>query len=158
MGHAELRQGPAGPDRPHRAPGGARPLPQRPGRSPRVNELEIAQRTLELSTAAAPGADVEVAVDRSRLALTRFANSVIHQNVADDTTSVHVRVHLDGRTAAGSSTLTDEAGLAALVGRTAEAAKVAPLDPGWPGLAPPAEPPVTAPIDEPTAEATPDTR
>ena len=123
-----------------------------------MTELDVAQRTLELTKAAAPGADVEVSVDRSRLALTRFANSVIHQNVADDTTTVHIRVHLDGRTAAGSSTLTDDDGLAALAGRTADAAKVAPLDPGWPGLAPSAEPPTTSPVDQPTAEATPDAR
>ncbi len=75
-----------------------------------MTELAIAQQALELTTAAAPGAEVEVAVDRSRLALTRFANSVIHQNVADDTTSVRIRMHLDGRTASGSSTLTDEDG------------------------------------------------
>jgi predicted Zn-dependent protease len=123
-----------------------------------VNELDVASRTLELTTAAAPGADVEVSVDRSRLALTRFANSVIHQNVADDTTSVHVRVHLDGRTAAGTSTLTDADGLAALAGRTAEAVKVAPVDPGWPGLAPRADAPATVPVDPSTAEATPDDR
>jgi predicted Zn-dependent protease len=120
--------------------------------------LEVAQQTLELTTAAASGAEIEVSVDRSRLALTRFANSVIHQNVADDTTSVRVRLHRDGRTAAGSSTLIDAEGLAALVGRTAEAATVAPVDPGWPGLAPPAEPAATAPVDGPTADASPDAR
>ena len=123
-----------------------------------MSELEIAQRTLELAATAAAGADVEVSVDRSRLALTRFANSVIHQNVADDTTTVHIRVHRDGRTAAGSTTLTDDEGLAALVGRAAEAVKVAPIDPGWPGLAPAAGLPATEPVDEPTAAATPDAR
>jgi predicted Zn-dependent protease len=123
-----------------------------------VSELDVAQRTLESAKAAVPGADIEVSVDRSRLALTRFANSVIHQNVADDTTTVHIRVHLEGRTAAGTSTLMDGDGLAALVSRTAAAVKVAPIDPGWPGLAPPAEAPATSPIDEATAEATPDAR
>jgi predicted Zn-dependent protease len=123
-----------------------------------VKELDVASRTLELTLAAVPGADVEVSVDRSRLALTRFANSVIHQNVADDTTSVHVRVHLDGRTAAGTSTLTGADGLAALAHRTADAVKVAPVDPGWPGLAPRADAPATVPVDPSTAEATPDDR
>jgi predicted Zn-dependent protease len=123
-----------------------------------VSELDIAQQTLELTKTAAPEAEVEVSVDRTRLALTRFANSVIHQNVADDTTSVRIRMHADGRTAAGSSTLTDADGLAALAARTAEAVRVAPLDPGWPGLAPPTEPPPTAPVDQTTAEASPDAR
>ena len=40
-------------------------------------------------------------------ALTRFANSAIHQNVADATTTVRLRLHLDGRTAGGSTTVTD---------------------------------------------------
>jgi len=122
------------------------------------SELDLAQQTLDLATAAAAGADVEIVVDRTRLALTRFANSVIHQNVADDTTSVRVRMHREGRTAAGSSTLTDPAGLAALVERTAEAVRVAPLDPGWPGLTPPTAPAETAPVDPGTVDVSADTR
>jgi predicted Zn-dependent protease len=123
-----------------------------------VSELAIAQQTLELTTSAAPRAEVEVAVDRSRLALTRFANSVIHQNVADDTTSVRIRMHLDGRTASGSSTLTGEAGLAALATRTVDAVRVAPFDPGWPGVAPRAVPGPVAAVDPATADATAEAR
>ena len=40
-------------------------------------------------------------VDAATLALTRFANSFIHQNVADDDHTVRLRLHVDGRTAAG---------------------------------------------------------
>ena len=58
--------------------------------------------------AALPGAEVEAAADRHRLALTRFANSVIHQNVAEDATTVRLRIHHDGRTASGSATVVDE--------------------------------------------------
>jgi predicted Zn-dependent protease len=123
-----------------------------------TTELAIAHRALELTAAAAPGAEVEVSVNRSRLALTRFANSAIHQNVADDTISVRIRMHADGRTASGSSTLTDESGLAALVDRTTAAVRVAPVDPGWPGLAPPAPVGAVAPVDPGSAEATPDDR
>ena len=43
VGDAELRQGPAGPDRPHRPPGGARPLPQRPGRGAGVSASSISR-------------------------------------------------------------------------------------------------------------------
>jgi predicted Zn-dependent protease len=123
-----------------------------------VSELAVARQALELTVAAAPGAEVEVSVDRSRLALTRFANSVIHQNVADDATSVRIRMHLDGRTVSGSSTLTDDEGLAALATRTVDAARVAPLDPGLPGVAPRSAPGPVAAVDPATAEASAEAR
>ena len=49
-------------------------------------ELDLAGSALDRATAALPGAEIEISVDRNRLALTRFANSVIHQNVAEDIT------------------------------------------------------------------------
>lgn len=119
------------------------------------DQRSTAQEVLERATAAAAGADVEVAVGRNRLALTRFANSVIHQNVAQDVTEVRVRIHRDGRTAAASTTRLDA--LDALVERVVAAVGVAPLDPAWPGLAPPdPAPPVAA--DPATAAASPDDR
>jgi predicted Zn-dependent protease len=121
-------------------------------------EQDLAATAVELAVAALPGADVEAAADRHRLALTRFANSVIHQNVADDTTAVRVRMHRDGRTAAGSSTLTDPDGLAALVERTVAAVGVAPLDPGWPGLTPPTGPAEPAPVDPASIDVSPEAR
>ena len=54
---------------------------------------------------AGPGAEAEVVADHAAEALTRFANSRIHQNVADATTTVRLRLHLDGRTAGGSTTV-----------------------------------------------------
>jgi len=120
-----------------------------------LTELDLAARLLETAQRALPGAEIEATVDRNRLSLTRFANSVIHQNVGEDTTTVGLRVHADGRTTAGSSTALDDAGMAALVERTVLAVRVAPLDPGWPGLAPSAEPGAAAAIDEATANATP---
>jgi predicted Zn-dependent protease len=118
-----------------------------------VNEGELAEATVELARAALSGADVEAAADRHQLALTRFANSVIHQNVAEDSTTVRLRIHQDGRTASGSATVLDEDGLRALVGRVTDAVRVAPLDPGWPGPAPSAVPAATPPLDRATAEA-----
>jgi predicted Zn-dependent protease len=122
-------------------------------------ELEIARRTVELAKSlAGPNAEVEVVAHHSALALTRFANSTIHQNVADATTTVRVRLHVDGRTAGGSSTITDPDGLRALVERTIAAARLCPPDDGWPGLAPPAALSEQGPFDEATARATPDDR
>ena len=109
------------------------------------SEQAIAERTL--ARAAGPGVDVEVTVERNRLALTRFANSVIHQNVAEDTTSVRLSVHVDGRTAVGSATIAGDERLDALVAHTLEAARHAPRDPSWPGVAPAAPGPELAPPD-----------
>ena len=67
-------------------------------------------------------------------------------------------MHRDGRTISGSSTVADESGFQALVERTVAAARLAPLDPAWPGLAPPADPATVAPPDPATANASPDDR
>jgi predicted Zn-dependent protease len=99
---------------------------------------EIAANVVDLVRSADRTAEAEVQVLATDLALTRFANSYIHQNVAESTTSVRLRVHTDGRTAAGASTVTDRDGLAALVERTLTAARLSPPDLLWAGLAPPA--------------------
>ena len=122
-----------------------------------MSELDLATRVLEQTLAVLPGADVEVSVDRTTAALTRFANSVIHQNVAEDGRHVSIRVHVDGRTASGSTTVTSDEGLAGLVGRALAAARVAPLDAGWPGVAPPANID-GVPIDPAIRDATPNDR
>lgn len=94
--------------------------------------MTSAEQVLELAAAALPGADIEVIVDRNDFSLTRFANSFIHQNVTEESTSIGLRAHLGGRTVAATTT-SDVAGL---IERVQAAVKVAPLDPGWPGLAP----------------------
>ncbi|HWS38923.1 MAG TPA: DNA gyrase modulator, partial [Actinoplanes sp.] len=102
-------------------------------------ELELAAKVIELVRGlAGRSAEAEVNVRHEMLALTRFANSVIHQNVADATTGVRLRLHVDGRTVGGSTTVTGPDGLRALVERTLAAARVSPPDRSWPGLAPPA--------------------
>lgn len=122
-------------------------------------ESELAGRVVELAAAVAgPAAEAEVVVDHTELALTRFANSAIHQNVADDSTTVRLRLHVDGRTATGSSTVVSDEGLSGLVERTLAAARLCPPDPGWPGLAPAAPAAGAAPWDEATAVASPDDR
>ncbi|MFD0582476.1 TldD/PmbA family protein [Dactylosporangium darangshiense] len=118
-----------------------------------MTETDLAQRVLELVGA---GIEAEVAVERHALSLTRFANSYIHQNVADETTSVRLRLHADGRTAATTTTVLD--GLDEMVRRTVEAMRLAPADPTWPGLAPPAPLAFNGNVDEETAAASPDER
>ncbi|GAA1825102.1 TldD/PmbA family protein [Planosporangium flavigriseum] len=121
-------------------------------------QLDVASRVLDLvRDAAGSGAEAEVLVSRQELALTRFANSYIHQNVADAVTHVRLRLHLEGRTAVGSSTQLGD-GLRDLVDRTVAATRLSPLDPGWPGLTPPSPPPTSGNVDEATVAATPDER
>lgn len=69
-------------------------------------------------------------------ALTRFANSAIHQNVAEDAMTVRLQVVVDGRPAAATTDRTDDQGLTDLVDRALAAAAVRPVDDGWPGAAP----------------------
>ncbi|AGZ46015.1 TldD/PmbA family protein [Actinoplanes friuliensis] len=119
-------------------------------------ELDIAGRVIELTRRlAGTGAEAEAVADHSAQALTRFANSAIHQNVADATTTVWLRLHLDGRTAAGSTTVTDADGLQSLVERTIAASRLSPPDAAWPGLTAPAPLRPVEAFDEATAAASP---
>ncbi|MFE9688345.1 TldD/PmbA family protein [Micromonospora sp. NPDC005806] len=124
-----------------------------------MTELDLAGQVVELARRlAGPDAQAEVVVTRADLALTRFANSFIHQNVAESGTAVRLRLHVDGRTAAGSGSLVDPDGLTALVERTLAAARLGPPDPAWPGLAPASPVPPAGVFDEATAYASPDER
>jgi predicted Zn-dependent protease len=121
-----------------------------------MNDMQrLPDQTVEQVLSALPGAEVSVQVDRYQLALTRFANSVIHQNVAEDATTMRLVVHLDGRTATGSTSVVDQDDVRALVERVADAVRVAPIDPSWPGLAASARSGAGDGVDLATAGATP---
>ncbi|BCJ72396.1 peptidase U62 [Catellatospora sp. IY07-71] len=119
---------------------------------------KIADQVLGLAVRELPGAEIEVSVDAVHRALTRFANSRIHQNVTEDTMGVKLRAHLDGRTISTTTTLTGAEGLTSLVSRTAAAVRSAPRDPGWPGLAPPTPLALAGEVDAATRDASPDDR
>lgn len=120
------------------------------------DQVDLAASVVGSVAAAAPGADVEVTVVRAEQALTRFANSAIHQNVADESATMSLRVHLDGRTVTLSTSASSANGdsLTAFVSRALDAVTSGPADPGWPGVAPPCEipPPAHAPPVGPAAE------
>jgi predicted Zn-dependent protease len=103
-------------------------------------------------------AEAEVTVVKGRSALTRFANSSIHQNVAEDTQWARLRVSVGGRVAAASTDRTDADGMKRLVERTLAAAEMRAVDPDWPGLAPPAPAPEVHSYDEATHLADPAVR
>jgi predicted Zn-dependent protease len=114
--------------------------------------LDTCERILRL---VGTDAEAEVAITAGAEALTRFATSFIHQNVADDAFRVHLRVALDGRVAEATGNQADDEALERLVRSAQEAARLQPVDPGWPGLAPAAEPPAVEHWDEATAAADP---
>ncbi|MBW3613426.1 MAG: TldD/PmbA family protein [Chloroflexi bacterium] len=114
--------------------------------------LATCERVLDLVET---GAEAEVTVSAGTEALTRFATSFIHQNVADDARSVHLRVEIDGRVAEASVNQADDEALGRLVASVTEAARLRPVDPGWPGLAPVADAPDVDHWDQATADADP---
>jgi predicted Zn-dependent protease len=119
-------------------------------------ELSLAEQVLDVVGAeGGSGVEAEVLVTRTDLAVTRFATSFVHQNVADATTTVRLRLHLDGRTAGSATTITSRDGLREFVARTLAGARLLPPDPGWPGLAPSAPANGMGTLDEGTATATP---
>jgi predicted Zn-dependent protease len=100
-----------------------------------------------------------VTCSQGRAALTRFANSHIHQNMAGDEAHVRLRVVVDGgRTAQASTTRLDDDGLRRLVDGTVAAARLRPPDPDDPGLAPPGPVAVVDHHDEATEAADPAAR
>ncbi len=103
-------------------------------------------------------AEAEVTVSSGTDALTRFATSFIHQNVADAVSRIHLRVALDGHVAESFGNQTDDEALDRLVRSAPEAARLRPPDPGWPGLTPPSPAPEVEHWDEATASADPAAR
>jgi predicted Zn-dependent protease len=118
-------------------------------------ELDLAGRIVDMVTSSGPATETEVMVDTTSLALTRFANSIIHQNVADETTTVRLVAHVDGRTVTATTTVIGDAALRGFIDRTLDAARLAPLDPGWPGLAPAAKLATGGTVDEEIVNASP---
>ena len=117
--------------------------------------LDTCERVLRL---VGTDAEAEVTLTSGTEALTRFATSFIHQNVADAGQRVHLRLALDGRVAGATTNQTDDDALTRLVRSTVDAARLQPVDPGWPGLAPVADAPDVEHWDDATASAAPDAR
>jgi predicted Zn-dependent protease len=121
--------------------------------------LDTAERIVELVRTKDASADAEVTVRTGTDALTRFANGFIHQNVAEEINNVLLRVATDGRVAASSlDGPATESALRRLIDNVFDAARVRPVDPDWPGLAPISEAPSVDHWDDATAMAGPDER
>ncbi|MGO9087927.1 MAG: TldD/PmbA family protein [Candidatus Sulfotelmatobacter sp.] len=86
---------------------------------------EIFDRIQKLSTAD----EVEVLFSGGRFALTRFANNTIHQNVAEENSTVSVRTVFGGRTARASTNKFDSDSLRRVVAASEKLARVQHPDP-----------------------------
>jgi predicted Zn-dependent protease len=108
----------------------------------------------EVRRQAGPAAEAVVRAQHAALALTRFADSAIHQNVADERVTVSVQLTVDGgRTASASTTRSRD--VADLVAATLAAARLRPRDPSWPGVTDRVAPSSYGHADHATAEASP---
>jgi predicted Zn-dependent protease len=129
----------------------------RDGTAP-LDTLAVAERAVALATAAG-ATEAEAVVSDEQAQLTRFANSEIHQNVAETNGSLNLRVAIGKRVGVASSNRLDDDGLRRLAETaTAIARNSAELE-DWGGLPEPT--PIrelTAGWSESTAAATPEQR
>jgi predicted Zn-dependent protease len=103
-------------------------------------------------------AEAEVVTFHGNLSLTRFANSFIHQNVAEEGDTVNLRVAIDGRIASAATTATTPAALESFVDGTLKTAALQPTDVDWPGVGQPAGVPDVEHVDGATYDAPPSAR
>lgn len=119
---------------------------------PKLAELRrIAERILKFSDAD----ETEVSIEAGADGLTRFANNVIHQHVAERFLTISVRTVYDGRTARATTSKSDDESLRRVLAASAELARSQPRDPDLlPMPGPQKYPPVQRYFEE-TAAATP---
>ena len=172
LGDAELRQGPAlsrsatraiPPSRPGSAGSGSGSAGERrrpPTTSARRRSTAAERASSSWSAPGRADAEAEVTVRQGTEALTRFATSFIHQNVAEDVSHVLLRVALDGRVASTSLDGPADDERARPAGRRRlEAARVAPARSRLAGPRPAdSAAPAVDHWDEATATAAPDDR
>src|SRR5437868_7538473 len=73
--------------------------------------------------------ELEVIISGGRSALTRFANNMIHQNVAEEGMVISVRVAFDGKTARATTNKTDDESLRRAVEAATQLTRVQESDP-----------------------------
>jgi PmbA protein len=100
----------------------------------------------------------EVLVFGNDDALTRFANNVIHQNVAERNGMLLVRYFIGQRIGTATTNRFEPAALDELVERARANAAASPEDPNYPGLPEPAKYARLETFDGPTAEFSPEAR
>jgi len=104
------------------------------------------------------GNPVEITLQYIDSALTRFANNIIHQNVAERDGEVTLRYMIGKQIGTASTNRMDKAGLDELVVRAKSNAKTSPEDPNYPGLPEPVAYQRVAAWDATTADYSPEKR
>jgi predicted Zn-dependent protease len=95
--------------------------------------LAIARRVVELATGSG-ASEAEALVSEERAQLTRFANSEIHQNVAETNGTINLRVAIGKRVGVASSNRTDDEGLRRLAETAVAIARNSAELEDWGGL------------------------
>lgn len=112
----------------------------------------------ETALRAARGDEAEALVLARDLALTRFANNEIHQNMSINSADLRIRVARGTRVASVWTNRLDRDGLEAAARQAGELAAIAPENPQWPGLPSGAKAPKANAFSDATAEASPEQR
>jgi len=115
---------------------------------------QITDRVLALTKTG----QAEVLLWVTESALTRFANNTIHQNVTETNTAVTLRVALGQRVGLASTNDATESGLAKVVERATELARLQPENPEFAGFPEPSPFTPASGFDEAAASATPHQR
>jgi PmbA protein len=104
------------------------------------------------------GNPVEITLQYNDAALTRFANNIIHQNVAERDGEVTLRYMIGKQIGIASTNRMDKAGLDELVMRAKSNANTSPEDPNYPGLPEPEAYQRVSAWDATTADYSPEKR
>ncbi|MCC7371189.1 MAG: TldD/PmbA family protein [Chloroflexi bacterium] len=116
------------------------------------------ERVADRVLAASSADQTEVVVLGTDSALTRFANSGIHQNVAERNAEVRVRALVGKRSGVATTNDLSDAGLVRVAERAIEAAQRQPEDPALPDLPSPLPVQPVASFNQATADCTPEQR
>jgi predicted Zn-dependent protease len=104
------------------------------------------------------GNPAELTLELTEASLTRFANNIIHQNVAERNAELTMRYFIGNQIGTASTNRLDERGMDELVERASLNAKASPPDPNYPGLPGPEAYQPVASYDASTAESSPEMR
>ncbi len=127
------------------------------GRSP-ADRLAIAEAAIQAATSAG-ATEAEALVIAEDAQLTRFANSEIHQNVAEASIRVSLRFVRGRRVAVMATGRSDDAALRSLAADAAQVAGLVEESDDWPGLPEPTPiDPVAGAWAAATADASPELR
>src|SRR5579885_373411 len=119
---------------------------------------ERVQAVLAEAIRRSPAEQTEVVLVAHDTALTRFANSAIHQNVAESNAEVRVRAVVGQRTGVVVGNSLEPAALASAAEQATAIARLQPENPAFPGLAPPRPIAPVQAFAEATAACSPDER